>query len=204
MNLKNTMSQIVKETLEFLKNSYKKISLFIFAVATACGFTSNAQAQAVAVTANANVSAGNADGDGTANDAITTADIFSFAAQVSFATASAAVTAAEIKSTNLDTAMDLEGAGGLTVTTMDSDKNLVITVAASSSLTLKGSSTVNAADETSVVILAGSTMTLSGGTAQSVVTAILSDSGNDGILAFTGAGAKTMAGVIGNNCSRSF
>jgi uncharacterized protein YhjY with autotransporter beta-barrel domain len=198
MNLKNTMSQIVKETLEFLKNSYKKISLFIFAVATACGFTSNAQAQAVAVTANANVSAANADGDGDANDAITTADVFSFAAQVSFQTASAAVTAAEIKSTNLDTAMDLEGAGGLTVTTMDSDKNLVITVAASSSLTLKGSSTVNAADETSVVILAGSTMTLSGGTAQSVVTAILSDSGNDGILAFTGAGAKTMAGVIGN------
>ena len=70
------------------------------------------------------------------------------------------------------------------------------TVAQGKTLTLSGNSST-AANGTMNVILASGTMAFDGAGTQAIAMSIESDSGNDGVIAISGAGVKTFAKVIG-------
>ena len=196
--------QLSKALVDSIKNLTKKsisyASIFSIAAISTVSFNTEAEAAAYNVTNGLTVTATDANGDTTTGDNITTADL------ISITTGTAIIgttgTAMEfhdlIGAANADSAVALTGTGGLT---LNGDynanaKNLVTTVAADSFLTLEGNM-LQGATEVASIILAGSTMTLSGNTAQTINGIILSDSGNDGILAVTGTGKKTVAGIIG-------
>jgi len=196
--------KLSKSLKESIKNLGSKTGHYasIAAVAAVGSMTvvfDDADANAIALPNGVTQTAADADGNTTADDAITTNDIVTVTTGTAIiSTTNTAMEYHDLISANADSAVALTGAGGLTLNGdfNAASKDLVVTVASASKLTLEGNM-LQATGEVASVILAGSTMNISSDATQTIAGTILSDSGDDGVLNFSGTGAKTVSGVIG-------
>jgi uncharacterized protein with beta-barrel porin domain len=200
----NTLVSAIVDSLKKFKNKLAGyVAIFAMIFGSTVGTMNAANAATVAVDAGGNIGGASAtselDADGQGDDAITLKDVETVIIQAD--TTVATVVTLVTGTTSLD--IDSSAAFSLIVTStiIAADAtDLTIVVDAGHGLTVGGAITEfdRAADNQIVVTLeAGSDLTLNSATAATIHGLISGDSAGNGILAFTGSGAKTIDDVVG-------
>ena len=200
--MNKAINYAAKATVDSFKSLIKKLPNFLAAFGIVFGATSlvhqDVEAAAITVANTLTSTAADANGDTTANDTIAAGDTFTLSgANGSFNAANTEIVIASLTSATADSASDVAGAGGLKVAgNLVGTKDLIITVDSASKFEFTGNATDDGTEKVEF-ILEGSTLTISGATAQNIDAQIDSDSGNDGIVVLNGGGAKTFDDIIG-------
>ena len=202
--MNKAINYAARATVDSFKSLIKKLPNFLAAFGIVFGATTlvqqDVEANAVTVANTLTATASDANGDTTANDTITSSDTFTLSgANGSFNASNTEIVIASLTSATANSASDVAGAGGLKVTgNLVGTKDLIITVDSASKFEFGGNATDDGTEKIEF-ILEGSTLTISGASAQNIDAEVDSDSGNDGVLALTGGGAKTFDAIIGGS-----
>ena len=200
----NTLVLATVDSLTKFKNKLGYyLAIFAMVFGSTFGSINSANANPVTLANGLTAAADDANGDTTTGDAITSATrYFINGATGNINAGDDGVTITSITSITADSATDVSGAGGLTVTgDIEAQKNLAITIDTLSDMTIGGSILEESGEVATIIIESGAILTFNGDSAQDIAAAIDSNSDAAGVIALSGSGTKTFADVVGGGGS---